>query len=97
MVLSLENKREIIRIAGEMDDNKFKEYVRKNKLLLSELKFFGYNVKNGKETDLDNYELRDGDFIIDNADLMMREARGKRKSTKRGGKKNKKTKRRSKK
>lgn len=97
MVLSLENKSEIIRIANDMDNNKFKEYVRKNKLLLSELKFFGYDVKNGKETDLDNYELRDGDFIIDNADLMMREARGKRKTTKRGGKKNKKTKRRSKK
>lgn len=97
MVLSLENKREIIRIAGEMDNNEFNEYVRKNKLLLSELKFFGYAIKNGKETDLDNYELRDGDFIIDNADIMIIEARGKRKTTKRGGKKNKKTKRRSKK
>ena len=79
-----------------MDNNKFKEYVRKNKLLLSELKFFGYAVKNGTETEIDNYELQDRDFIIDNADLLMREARGKRKTTKRGGKKNKKSKRRSK-
>lgn len=96
MVLTVENKKEIIRIANNMDNNKFNEYVRKNKFLLSELKFFGYAVKNGEETDLEEYELRDGDFIIDNTDLMMKEARGKRKTTKRGGKRNKKTKRRTK-